>query len=99
MKMMKKFSLLVALALIVTIGGVYATWIYGDASKAKNLETNLRQHRAIRGDRLDHATACIFSVTLHQKSLPKVYFACAFLVCLTKDLTAHLRNQNCAVLP
>ncbi len=34
MKMMKKVSLLIALALIVTIGGVYATWNYGNSSTA-----------------------------------------------------------------
>ena len=59
----------------------------------------LRQHRTIRGCRLNHATVCIFSVILHQNSLAKVHFACVFLVCLTKNLTAHLRNQNGAVLP
>ena len=40
--MMKKLSLLIALAMIVTIGGVYATWTYAGASAAQN-----HQHMSI----------------------------------------------------
>lgn len=41
MKMMKKFGLLVALALIVTVGGVYATWTYASNDKVTAAETEL----------------------------------------------------------
>lgn len=41
MKMMKKLSLLVALALIVTIGGVYATWNYASGSQVSSAESPL----------------------------------------------------------
>lgn len=41
MKIMKKFGLLVALALIVTVGGVYATWSYAASSEVGAVETPL----------------------------------------------------------
>lgn len=50
MKMMKKFGLLVALALIVTIGGVYATWNYsaqtGINSSHEHLNSNMADYVA-----------------------------------------------------
>ena len=44
MKMMRKFSLLVAIALIITVGGVYATWSYMDSSKVDRADANLGLH-------------------------------------------------------
>ena len=44
MKMMKKFSLLVAIALLITVGGVYATWNYAQGevgNSASNLVPKL----------------------------------------------------------
>ena len=50
MKTMKKFGLLVALALIVTIGGVYATWNYsgqtGINSSHEHLNSNMADYVA-----------------------------------------------------
>ena len=50
MKLMKKFGLLVALALIVTIGGVYATWNYsgqtGINSSHEHLNSNMADYVA-----------------------------------------------------
>ena len=37
---MKRIALLIALALIVSVGGVYATWVYSDAA-ISNFETDL----------------------------------------------------------
>lgn len=54
MKMMKKFGLLVALALIVTVGGVYATWSYSDVSElgkpTSNLALELIQYQVVGGN-------------------------------------------------
>ena len=44
MKLMKKFSLLVAIALLITVGGVYATWNYAQGevgNSASNLVPKL----------------------------------------------------------
>lgn len=50
MKMMKKFGLLVALALIVTVGGVYAQWNYsaqtGINSSHEHLNSNMADYIA-----------------------------------------------------
>ena len=43
MKMMRKFSLLVAIALLITVGGVYAQWIYAQGTApAASDQFNLR---------------------------------------------------------
>ncbi|MBR3629842.1 MAG: hypothetical protein IKN55_05130, partial [Oscillospiraceae bacterium] len=44
-------------------------------------------------------SACIFSVILHRNSLLGASPAASFLYNLTKNLTAHLHHQLCAVLP
>ena len=48
MKMMKKFSLLVALAVLVTIGGVYAQWVYEStnyvAGESNNLDVSMQAY-------------------------------------------------------
>ena len=53
MKLMKKFGILVALALIVTVGGVYATWTYatGDNVNAaeKEIMVNLAEYALAGG--------------------------------------------------
>ncbi|MBR3630915.1 MAG: hypothetical protein IKN55_10680 [Oscillospiraceae bacterium] len=59
----------------------------------------LRQHRTKPACRLGGTSACIFSVILHRNSLLGASPAASFLYNLTKDLTAHLHHQLCAVLP
>ena len=54
MKLMKKLSLLVAIALVITIGGVYATWSYSNvdelASPTSNLALQLIQYQVVGGN-------------------------------------------------
>ena len=59
----------------------------------------LRQYRTIRGSCLDGTSACIFSVIRHKNSSQRGDYAREFLFRLTKNLSAHLYHQNCAVLP
>ncbi|MBQ8923035.1 MAG: hypothetical protein IJ060_12925, partial [Oscillospiraceae bacterium] len=48
---------------------------------------------------LGGTSACSFSVILHENSLLGDSPAASFSYNLTKDLTAHLHHQLCAVLP
>ncbi len=59
----------------------------------------LRLHRTKHALRLGGTSACKFSAILHRNSLLGVSPAASFLYNLTKNLTAHLYHQLCAVLP
>ena len=69
----------------------------------KNRDTALAmpiwQHRAKPALRLGGTSTCIFSAILHRNSLLGVSPAASFLYNLTKNLTAYLHHQLCAVLP
>ena len=66
---------------------------------------NLRQHRTIHAQALEHNLACIFSVIFHKNALQHevlintTKYRLRFLFHLTKNLTAQYRTQNYAVLP
>ena len=59
----------------------------------------LRQYRTINGWRLCRTSACRFSVISHKNLLTYASMPAKFLCNLTKNLTAHLHDNNCAVLP
>ena len=59
----------------------------------------LRQHRTKHTWRLCTESACIFSVILHRNPLTYVSMPAKFLYNLTKNLSAHLQHNLCAVLP
>ena len=60
MKVMRQFSLLVAIALLITVGGVYATWSYMDPSKvdsaAKILNLHLVTYDVVGGSLTTYST-------------------------------------------
>ena len=65
-----------------------------------NLAHTLRQHRAIHGSsQLTAQLFASFSPNCTNLLVNRSTIACVNLVCLTKNLTADLRSQNCAVLP
>ena len=59
----------------------------------------LRQHRTTTGYRLCRTSACRFSVILLKTSLKYDSIPASVLNNLTKNLTTHLHDNGCAVLP
>ena len=59
----------------------------------------LRQHRTISSYRFCRTSACRFSVISHKNLLTYASMPASFLCNLSKKLTAHLHDNNCAVLP
>jgi hypothetical protein len=73
-------------------------------SKSGAVETfafplSLGQHRTKTAWRLCTPSACIFSVISHKNPLTGDSLPARFLHNLTKNLTAHLTHNLCAVLP
>ncbi len=65
----------------------------------KDLAMILRQHRTISSYRFCRTSACRFSVISHKNFLTYASMPANFLCNLPKNLTAHLYDNDYAVLP
>ena len=65
----------------------------------KYFEINIRQYRTKSVWRLCTPSACKFFVIFHKNAREYIKYSLRFLFHLTKNLTTHLSNNLCAVLP
>ena len=94
----KKVLLTILDIVIVLIAGYWVLWLtfYFTATIDGPI---LRQHRTTTGYRLCRTSACRFSVILLKTSLKYDSIPASVLSNLTKNLTTHLYDNGCAVLP
>jgi hypothetical protein len=83
----------------VSEGDFYKEYLTHKEYRTALHEVAFRRHRTKSIWRFCTSSASIFSVIFHKNARAYTKYALRFLFHLTKNLTAHLTHNLCAVLP